>query len=131
MRTLKLVPLFVLVLLGGQQFFSENLVYARHNANHCCMCGTCKPYCWCPGQANCPVCHADDGDTILSPVSSNNLSIDIRQTVQLRPQKVVTSDHVERILALVHGSRLRDNLTIKLNDHVADYMKFKCRSLES
>ncbi len=130
MRTLKLVPLFLLVLLGGQQFFFDNLVYARHTANHCCMCGVCKSYCWCPGQANCSTCHTDDGDTILSPVSTNNLSIDIRQTAQLRPQKVVMSDHVERVLALVHGSRLREHFTMKLNDHVADHMKFKCMNLD-
>ena len=131
MRTLKLVPLFLLVLLGGQQSFLDNLVYARHNANHCCMCGVCKSYCWCPGQANCSLCHTDDGDTILSPVSANNLSIDIRQTAQLRPGKVVTSDYVERTMAVVRGSRLRESFTIKLNDHVADHIKFKCNSLES
>jgi hypothetical protein len=73
----------------------------------------------------------DDGDTIPSPVSADNLTIDIRQTAQLRPGKVVTSYSVERIMTLLHGSRSHGDFTMKLSDHVAEYVKFKCRSLES
>ena len=129
MRILTLAPLFLLVLLVGQGFFFDELAHARHKPNHCCMCGACKQWCWCGGQAQCPQCHVDDGDTMLSPVSTDNLTIDIRQTAQLRPGKLVTSDSVDTIMTLVRASRLRENFTLKLVDHVADHMKFTCISL--
>ena len=66
---------------------------------------------------------------MLSPVSTDNLTIDIRQTAQLRPGKLVTSDSVDTIMTLVRASRLRENFTLKLIDHVADHMKFTCISL--
>jgi hypothetical protein len=133
MRTFKLVALFVLFLLGGQQsFHNNNLAYARHNADHCCMCTTgCKTWCWCSGQANCRRCHVDDSDTLLSPVSADNLTIDLRRTTQLRPGKFVISDSVEKIITLMDARRLRVDFTLKLIDHVDDHMKFKCMRLES
>jgi len=131
MRILTLAPLFVLILIGGQGSFFDELAYARHNANHCCMCGKCYSYCWCSGQANCKVCHSDDGENILSTVSADNLTIDLRQTAQLQAPKLVKSDVNGRVITLVRGNRLRGNFTMKLIDHVVDYMKFKCMSLES
>lgn len=130
MRILTLVSLFVLVLLGGQGSFLEEVAYAKHTASHCCMCGVCKPYCWCPGQASCPYCHSDEGENILSTVSADNLKIDLRQTAQLQAPKLVTSEENGRVITLVRENRLRANFTMKLIDHVGDYMKFKCMSLE-
>jgi hypothetical protein len=131
MRILTLAPLFVLVLLGGQGSFLEDVAYAKHNATHCCMCGKCYSYCWCPGQASCPKCHSDEDETILSTVSAENLKIDIRQDTHLQLLNGVQPESIGSVMALVRASRLRGSFTLKLIDHVADHMRFKCMSLES
>jgi hypothetical protein len=131
MRILTLAPLFVLVLLGAQGSFLEEVAYARHNATHCCMCGTCYLYCWCPGQASCPKCHSDEGENTLSTVSADNLKIDIRQYTHLQLLNGVQSESIGNVMSFMRAKRLNGNFTLKLIDHVADHMKFKCMSLES
>lgn len=130
-RILTLVHLFVLVLLGGQGLLIEEVAYARHNANHCCMCSKCYSYCWCPGQANCPKCHSDEDENILSTVSVDNLKIDIRQDTHLQLLNGVQSESIGSVMTFVRANRLRGSLTLKLIDNVADHMKFKCMNLES
>lgn len=130
MRVIKFLPFIVLIFLGGQYTFADS-VYARHNADHCCMCSKCFSYCWCGGQANCKTCHSDDGETMLSPVSADNLKIDIRHRTQLQLLNGVQSEPIESVMTLVQASRLRGYFTLKLIDHAADYMIFKCMSHES
>lgn len=129
MRVIKFLPFIVLIFFGGQYTFADS-VYARHSATHCCMCGACYSYCWCGGQASCAKCHSDDGENILSPVSADNLKIDIRQDTQLQLLTGVQSESIGSVMTLVRASRLRGHFTLKLIDHVADFMMFKCRSLE-
>lgn len=128
MQKLMFVSVFVFLLLGGQEPFLNSLAYARHNPNHCCMCGTCNGWCWCSGQANCK-CVTYDGKGIQPYSSTINVTLDIRNTSRLQPHSEANS--MESVMTLVRGGRLRGSFTMKLTDHVADHMKFKCLSLES
>lgn len=132
MRRLMLIPLFGLFLFAGQESFLHSLAYAKHSPNHCCMCGTCRSTCWCPGApgSNCPYCRADDGETFLSYVSTDTIKVDIRSAPQLLPLNVMSEDVAESVMTLVHGSRTQGNFTLKLLDNVEDHVKFRCSSLE-
>lgn len=131
MRIQILAFLFSLVVFGSQGFLSEELVYAKHHPDHCCMCNKCKSNCWCGGQANCRICHTDDDDTILSSVSTINLTtINIRGTFYLHPDMSTASDMIEKVITHVQSNRLRESSTLKLVNHVDNHhMEFKCTGL--
>jgi hypothetical protein len=130
MRSFLFISLFGLVLLGGQESVLNNFAYARHTADHCCMCGSCYSYCWCSGQANCK-CYANDWKNILTLASADDLRIDIRQGTQMQSLKDERPEFVGSVMTFVRASRIGGNSTMKLADHIGDYMRFKCMSLES
>lgn len=80
MRSLILAPVLVLLALVGGLFPLET-AYAG-----CCMCGTCRSFCTCPGVGSCAKCHAPDliankvapGETLAMPP----LSIQVDQLLR-------------------------------------------------
>jgi hypothetical protein len=126
MRSLLLTSIFGLVLLAGQDAFLNSFAFARHTANHCCMCPSCYTWCWCGGQANCPKCRSNEGDGI-STVSVDSLTLSIRQIISARTLRVIDADSIERVVTVVRGNRLLDKSSVTLIDHVEDYMRFRCQ----
>lgn len=132
MRIQLLAPLFSLVLIGIQGYLFENLAYAKHNPDHCCMCSKCKSTCWCGGQANCPKCHTTDGDSIPEIVSSNNLPIiNLRRIAHLESERLIPSIAVDELITHVRLTRWRENSTLRMPNYLVEHIEFECLRLDS
>jgi hypothetical protein len=124
MRSLLLIAMFGLVLLGGQETLLHNLAFARHTATHCCMCGSCYSYCWCSGQASCK-CYAKEEWPNITLASAYDFAVDIRRPTLYGQSHVMVVDS-ENLINTVRAELWQASLSITLVNRVSEYLRFRC-----
>ncbi len=120
MRVNKLVPIVLLSLfLCGQVLIVVSQAYAAR----CCMCGTCKRGCTCPGKGYCGWCAAPNPaeDPMVSEKSK-----EVRES--LLASTVWTPDVTDRFLAPMRG--IRGTFAMRVFDDVEDGLKFGCPDVD-
>lgn len=91
------------LLVGGEAFFLANQAYAA-----CCMCGTCRYGCTCPGIGSCPKCNAPDPlmqYDIPQALNGDGVDVIIRGVNEALSSIASLSVNTNRLMRLAEGGQ--------------------------
>jgi hypothetical protein len=127
MTNMKTTALFFICLICSLLVPAGNLVFAKHNQCHCCMCGSCSGGCWCPGQTTCcRFCRSEENESFQQSTLYRIDTLELRRTVYHQSLNILDSNIWEGTPVSVRGRRSGGHFVISLLDYALDHSKYGC-----